>query len=86
MVSLVSGDHLAADPFTAVHYSSVAQPSDQTFMRPRCTRFSTFSHPFSIHLTNARVNLHLHSFIPFTGKLWNSLPDSVSPPSYELNS
>ena len=41
----------------------------------------------SCHLTtNARVNQQLHSFIPFTGKLWNSLPDSVFPPSYNLNS
>jgi hypothetical protein len=54
--------------------------------RPRCTRLSTFSHPYSIHLSNSRVNQHLHSFIPFTGKLWNSLPVSVFPPSYDLNS
>ena len=54
--------------------------------RPRCTRLSTFSHPYSIQLTNARVNQYLHSFIPFTGRLWNSLPDSVFPPSYNLDS
>ena len=54
--------------------------------RPRRTRLSTFSHPYSVHLTNARVNQHLHSFIPFTGKLWNSLPCSVFPPAYDLNS
>ena len=53
--------------------------------RPRRTRLSTLSHPYSFHLTNSRVNQHLHSFIPFTGKLWNSLPDSVFPASYDLN-
>ncbi len=29
---------------------------------------------------------YLHSFIPFTGKLWNSLSHSVFPPYYNLNS
>ena len=41
---------------------------------PRCTRLSTCSHPYSVHLSNARVNQYLHSFIPFTGKVCNSLP------------
>ncbi|ORD92879.1 hypothetical protein ECANGB1_2401, partial [Enterospora canceri] len=54
--------------------------------RPRCTRLSTSSHPYSVHLPNARVNQYLHSFIPYTGKLWNSLPLSVFPPAYDLNS
>ena len=34
--------------------------------RPRCTRLSTFFHPYSVHLSNARVNQYLHSFIPYT--------------------
>ena len=51
-----------------------------------CTRLSTFSHPYSVHLPNARVNQNLHSFIPDTGKLWNSLPLSVFPPAYDVNS
>ena len=54
--------------------------------RPRCTRLSSHSHPYSVHLTNARVNQYLHSFIPFTGKLWNSLPFSIFPLSYNLTS
>ena len=53
--------------------------------RPRCTRLSTHSHPYSVHLPNARVNQYLYSFIPFTGKLWNSLPVSIFPLSYDLN-
>ena len=43
----------------------------------RCTRHSTSSHPFSVHLHNARVHQYLHFFIPYTGKLWTSLPLSV---------
>ena len=35
---------------------------------PCCTRLST-SHPYSVHLPNARVNQYLHFFIPYTGKL-----------------
>ena len=38
---------------------------------PCCTRLSMFSHPYSVHLPNARVNQYLHSFIPYTGKLSN---------------
>ena len=51
--------------------------------RPRCTRLST-SHPYSVYLSNARINQYLNSFIPYTGKLWNSLPMSVFPPAYDL--
>ena len=53
--------------------------------RHRCTRLSTSSHPYSVHLPNARVNQYLHSFIPYTNKLWNSLPLSVFSPAYDLN-
>ena len=53
--------------------------------RPRCTRLSTFSHPYSVHLPNARVNQYLHSFIPYTGKLWNSFHLYVFPLAYDLN-
>ena len=54
--------------------------------RLRCTRISTSSHPYSVHLHNARVNQYLHSFIRSSGKLWNSLPLSVFPSAYDLNS
>ena len=53
---------------------------------PRCTRLSTSFHPYSVHLPNARINQYLHSFILYTGKLWNSLPLSVFPLAYDLNS
>merc|ERR1712035_134538 len=53
---------------------------------PRCTRLSTYSHSFSVQLSNVRVNQYLHSFIPFTGKLWNSFPESVFPFAFDLYS
>ena len=39
-----------------------------------------------VHLSNARINQYLHSFIPYTGKLWSSLPFSNIPSAYDLNS
>ena len=42
------------------------------------------SHPYSVHLPYARVNQHLHTFFPSTGKLWNSLPESAFPLYYYL--
>ena len=54
--------------------------------RSHCNRLSTASHPYSVYLPNARVNQYLNSFIHYTGKLCNSLPLSVFPPVYDLNS
>ncbi|MPC41574.1 hypothetical protein E2C01_035173 [Portunus trituberculatus] len=54
------------------------------FLRPRCSRLSFSFRPCSVQLTNTRVNQYSQSFIPFTGKLWNSLPASVFPSSYDL--
>ena len=53
--------------------------------RPYCTRLASSSQPYSIQLSNERVNQYFQSFIPFSGKLWNSLPASVFPPAYDLN-
>ncbi|MPC32023.1 hypothetical protein E2C01_025326 [Portunus trituberculatus] len=72
--------------FHAVCSSELANCMPSPLLRSRCTRLSTSSHPYSVHLPNARVNQYLHSFIPYTGKLWNSLPVSVFPPAYDLNS
>ncbi|MPC31874.1 hypothetical protein E2C01_025174 [Portunus trituberculatus] len=41
--------------------------------------------PILSQLSNARVNQYSQSFILFTGELWNSLPASVFPSSYDLN-
>ena len=38
---------------------------------------SIYPHTFSVHLTNAIVSQHLNYCIPFTGKLWDSLPNCV---------
>ena len=53
--------------------------------RPRRTRLSTLAHPYTVQIPYARVNQYFHSFIPSTGKLWNSLPLSVFPPAYDLD-
>ena len=65
--------------------SELANCMPPLLMRPRCTRLSTYSHPYSVQIPYARVNQYLHSFFVSTGKLWNSLPASVFPPSYDLN-
>ena len=31
--------------------------------RPPCTRLSTYSHPYSVHLFNGRISQHFHSFM-----------------------
>ena len=36
-------------------------------------------------LSHARVSQYSQSFIPISGKLWNSLPASVFPPARDLN-
>ena len=66
--------------FHADFSSKLANWMPPSLPRLRCTRISTSSHPYSVHLSKARVNQYLHSFIPYIGKLWNSLPLSVFPP------
>ena len=53
--------------------------------RLRYSRLAFSSHPYSVHLSKARVNQYSQSFNPFSGKLWNSLLASVFPPAYDLN-
>ena len=54
--------------------------------RARNTRLATHSHPFSVQLSNARVNRYFQSFFYTTGKLWNSLPYSIFPAHFNLQS
>ena len=50
------------------------------------TRSSTHSHPFQVSLPNPRTLSHKSSFIPRTCNLWNVLPSSCFPESYNLPS
>ena len=50
--------------FHAECFSELANCMPSPFLRPRCTRLSTSSHPYSVHFPNSRVNQYLHSFIP----------------------
>ena len=52
--------------------------------RARTTRSSTHSHPFQVTLANPRTLAHKSSFIPRTSQLWNSLPPTTFPESYNL--
>ena len=52
----------------------------------RTTISSTHSHPFQVTLPNPRTLAHKSSFIPRTSQLWNSLPPTTFPESYNLSS
>ena len=54
--------------------------------RVRTTRSSTHSHPFQVSLPNPRTLSPKSSFIPRTCNLWNVLPSSCFPESYNLPS
>merc|ERR1711980_53063 len=54
--------------------------------RARNTRQASNSHPFSVQLSNTRVNRYSQSFMYKTGQLWNCLPLSVFPSVYDLQS
>ena len=54
--------------------------------RVQTTRCSTHSHPFQVTLPNPRNLAHKSSFIPRTSQLWNSLPPTSFPESYNLSS
>ncbi|XP_050717656.1 uncharacterized protein LOC126999291 [Eriocheir sinensis] len=72
--------------FHADCFSELANCMPPPLPQPRCTRLSSHAHPYTVQTPYARVNQHLHSFIPHAGKLWNNLPSSVFPPAYDLNS
>ena len=52
----------------------------------RTTRSSTYSHPFQVSLPNPQSLSDKSSFIPRTSNLWNVLPSSCFPESYNLPS
>ena len=53
--------------------------------RVRTTRSSTYSHPFQVTLPNPRTLAHKSSFIPRISQMWNSLPPTIFPESYNLS-
>ena len=53
--------------------------------RVQTIRSSTHSHPFQVSLPNPRTLSHKSSFIPRTCKLWNVLPSSTFPESYNMS-
>ena len=59
-------------------------PDPLNHVRP--TRSSSQSHPFQVILSNPRTLSHKSSFIPRTCKLWNTLPSTSFPESYNLSS
>ena len=58
----------------------------QPLRRPRCTRQAAVSHRYSVELCNPRIGRYNDCFFPSTSRLWNSLPASVFPGSYNLAS
>ena len=54
--------------------------------RVRTTRSSTHSYPVQVSLSNPRTLSHKSSFIQRTCNLWNVLPSSCFPESYNLPS
>src|ERR1044072_6321218 len=53
--------------------------------RVRVTRLSTQSHPFSVQLSDPRLNLYAQSYMYSTGKVWNTLPSYIFPTSFDLH-
>ena len=58
----------------------------QSLRRPRSTRQAALSHRYSVELCNPRIDRYGDCFFPSTSKLWNSLPASVFPDAYNLDS
>ena len=52
----------------------------------RNTRFSKIQHPYELKLDTNRTNAFANSFIPMTSREWNSLPPTVFPTTYNLQS
>ena len=69
------------------HYSQeIREIIPVPLRRVRTNRSSTHSHPFQVSLPNPRTLSHKSSFITRTCNLWNVLPSSCFPESYNLPS
>ncbi|KAL7630554.1 UNVERIFIED_CONTAM: hypothetical protein RMT77_019254 [Armadillidium vulgare] len=67
---------------TALLNSLVAYPSTE---KGSCDSTFTQSHPFSVQLSDPRLNRYALSYMYSTGKVWNTLPSSIFPTSYDLH-
>ena len=54
--------------------------------QPRSTRQASFAHNYCVELSYARINQFSDGFFPSTSHLWNFLPSSVFPASFNLPS
>ena len=61
---------------------SLVVPPNRTF--GRTTRFSAHSHPYTVSVPNTNTWRCSSSFFPRTALLWNSLPVSCFPATYNL--
>ena len=86
----LSNRHLVADLsiFYRYFHGNCSQEIKNIIPDPvrcvRTTRSSTYSHPFQVTLPNPRTLAHKSSFISRTSQLWNSLPSTTPPESYNL--
>lgn len=62
---------------------STLVPPPPTFVRQ--SRSQTSRHPYQVSLKTCRTTAFKSSFFPRTAELWNALPCSVFPPSYNLS-
>ena len=59
-------------------------PPNASFVRN--TRFSKIQRPYALKLDTNRTNTFANSFIPMASRDWNSLPPTVFPTTYNLQS
>ena len=53
--------------------------------RPCFTRQASFAHNYCVELSNVRINQFSDGFFPYTSHLWNTLPPSVFPSSFNFS-
>ena len=68
------------------HYEELAACIPPLMARPGSTRQAAFAHNYCVELSNARINRFSDGSFPSTSRLWNSLPSSIFPASFNLPS
>ncbi|KAL7642898.1 UNVERIFIED_CONTAM: hypothetical protein RMT77_006187 [Armadillidium vulgare] len=69
-------DHCSYELFRCIH---------PPLRRVRATCLSAQSHPFSIQLSDPKLNRNAQSYIFSTGKVWNKLPSNIFTNSYDYH-